>query len=229
MDRWTDGRMSGHKSLTVPGSCHITPRIMLRTTSDTITPNPFTSQVGNRDSQRGNDSYETAKDSRGTATVKAQVRPTWFELRPTAPVVRAQTHGPQGQNPDPRPPGTEPRPMAPRVRARTHGPQGQSPDPRPPGSEPGPTAPRLPSSPRQSWGLPKTTAGEARRDSHVVKRKGAGNSLGSGRGSPRRPGGAHTSLPLRIGLVRQARRPWFGDRGSKRQASMGEGLRTPEL
>ena len=201
MDRWTDGRMSGHKSLTVPGSCHITPRIMLRTTSDTITPNPFTSQVGNRDSQRGNDSYETAKDSRGTATVKAQVRPTWFELRPTAPVVRAQTHGPQGQ----------------------------SPDPRPPGSEPGPTAPRLPSSPRQSWGLPKTIAGEARRDSHVVKRKGAGNSLGSGRGSPRRPGGAHTSLPLRIGLVRQARRPWFGDHGSKRQASMGEGLRTPEL
>lgn len=153
MDGWTDGRMSGHKSLAVPGSCHITPRIMLRTTSDTITPNPFTSQVGNRDSQRGNDSYETAEDSRGTATVKAQVRPTWFEPRPTAPVVRDQTHSPQGQSPDPRPPGC----------------------PHPP--------------PPQSWGLPKTTARKARRDSHVVKRKGAGNSLGAGKGSPRRPGG----------------------------------------
>lgn len=101
------------------------------------------------------------------------------------------------------------------VGAPAYGPHGRSPGPRSLKSEPGPMAPRVPPSPHRAGAFLKPQPGEARRDSHVVERRGAGNSLGAGRGSPRRPGGGVTLLCL-SGLVRQAGRPWLGDRGSGR-------------
>ena len=69
------------------------------------------------------------------------------------------------------------------------GPHGSSSRLRPLQSEPRPTAHRLPPIPHRAGAFLKPQPGEARRDSQVVERKGAGNSLGAGRGSLRKPGG----------------------------------------